>query len=64
MFSIQASFSKKILILLFFLPLQKAALIDPSLTKAVQQQLAKLEELKKEKNKSDKAWLSQAFGKA
>nr|CAG4637181.1 EOG090X09NR [Ceriodaphnia reticulata] len=44
--------------------LEKSALIDPSLTKAVQQQLAKLEELKKQKNKSDKAWLSQAFGKA
>nr|CAG4647221.1 EOG090X09NR [Megafenestra aurita] len=43
---------------------EKAATIDPSLTKAVQQQLAKLEELKKQKNKSDKAWLSQAFGRA
>jgi hypothetical protein len=42
--------------------LQKAALIDPSLAKTVQQQLSKLEEMIKEKNKSDKAWLSQAFG--
>nr|CAG4649505.1 EOG090X09NR [Scapholeberis mucronata] len=44
--------------------LEKAALIDTSLAKSVKQQLAKLEELKKEKNKSDKAWLSQAFGTA
>lgn len=42
---------------------QKAAVIDPSLSKAVQQQLNQLEEMIKEKNKSDKAWLSQAFGK-
>ncbi|EFX72952.1 hypothetical protein DAPPUDRAFT_325741 [Daphnia pulex] len=41
---------------------EKAALIDPSLAKTVQQQLSKLEEMIKEKNKSDKAWLSQAFG--
>uniref|UniRef100_A0A0P5NMD3 Aryl hydrocarbon receptor-interacting protein AIP722 n=1 Tax=Daphnia magna TaxID=35525 RepID=A0A0P5NMD3_9CRUS len=42
---------------------EKAAVIDPSLSKAVQQQLNQLEEMIKEKNKSDKAWLSQAFGK-
>ena len=41
---------------------QKAALNDPSLAKTVQQQLCKLEEMKKEKDKTDKAWLSQAFG--
>lgn len=49
---------------ILILPFQKAAIIDPSLTKTVQQQLVKLEELKKQKNKSDKAWLTQAFGTA
>nr|CAG4641862.1 EOG090X09NR [Eurycercus lamellatus] len=41
---------------------EKTVLVDPSLEKTVRQQLNKLEELKKQKNKSDRAWLSQAFG--
>nr|CAG4646413.1 EOG090X09NR [Macrothrix elegans] len=43
---------------------EKAATLDPSLVKDIQQQISKLEQLKKEKNQADKAWLSQAFGTA
>lgn len=43
------------------LPFQKAASTDPSLEKVVQQQLLKLEQLKKQKDKQDQAWLTQAF---
>lgn len=46
------------------LPFQKAASVDPSLAKAVQQQLHKLEELKRQKDKADQAWLFQAFKKS
>jgi len=41
--------------------LEKAAGEDPTLAKAVGAELQKLEEMKKEKDKCDGAWLRQAF---
>lgn len=44
--------------------LQRAAEEDASLVKAVSAELQKLEEMKKEKDKSDGTWLRQAFAPA